>query len=242
MQMDAWVLVTPGDPELTPLAPRWVLNVSFLDNDNQTSFHLITNLFEAFLEGAFAQEWKDAITSYQQQPSGFEIVFTPALLEKNGEQRRYVRRVDVYYNFVYYEATVESLFIDMCVLADYGFTVLLHHLRKLAPAIFTRRYHHVLELGSTLRPLQLALGLEDKRPLVLASEQVLHPTYQPPSKIKKAKFKMREEENPTWVYVGGAFAQRPYQFREYAPLDSDEIGEQGAVEVYHEPIFPDSII
>lgn len=240
MQMDAYVSVSPGDMELTPLATRWVLNISIRDNGHQTSFHLVSNLFESFLEGAFAQEWMCTISSYQQQPSGFEIVFTPALIETTDVKRRYVKRVDVCYNFVYYDAEVEAIFLDMCVIADYGFSVLLHYLRKLAPAVFTRRYHHVIELGNTLRPLQLALGLDDQRPLVLASEQVLHPPQQRLLQNHRNGFSL-EEENPIWIYVGGVFAQRSYEFREYVPLNSDDTDEIGGMEVFHEPIFPESI-
>lgn len=173
MKMEYIINLSSGLPDLAIFCVTWKLQVNMLGNDCMLDPTIVENLLMSISKGNCAKLL--SLSSYEQTPSGFNLMFRPHIVDSQySDSRRYLRHISLTVDFVYPPTDVsQTLFWRMLVLLDYGLTSLYNELRQLAPLVFQSGEIEKYQLGSCISSLSRSIGVESGPNLVIGIERRL---------------------------------------------------------------------
>lgn len=253
MRIDALMLVSDrGDPQLSPVATQWSLEVKTYINGSQGTFDVVENLLRSFLLGSFARETSNLF--FEQVHGGFMVRFSPSNIQWLGEtNRREVEKLQVKLELAHPAIGQEEVFCELLHLADFGFNAVINSFKAVAPLVFYGELREKMAaVAPLLRPIKLALSLTSgSNDLEKIIERGLTPNVPKfrrskigrrkkldddeaiDSSLKSRGYKEWNISDDSWGSAGTYFAEKEFEYRHFVVLD--DCGDD-----VHEPVYLNS--
>lgn len=255
MRMNAQLVVSDkGDPELTPVATQWSLEVKTYINGTQGTFDVVENLLRSFLQGKFARENNHPF--FEQVNGGFVVRFFPSDTQWLGEtNRRDVEKLQLKLELAHPGIGQEEVFYELVHLADFGFSAAINSFEAVAPLVFCGELRaKMASIAPLLRPLKMVLSLKSgSNVFEKFTEGALQLDFSKNRDRQNTRGKSWDDEavdpslrrvgsrvgninkeRGSWDSAGTYFAEKKFEYRHFVVLD--DCGDD-----LHEPVFMSSL-